>query len=155
MPGRPRGLFLPWFDGDRPIKLVVRQPEPELNQVERSYSNNPICYPSLDAIRPGVPLVVVEGEFEALLLGQELRGLASVITTGSALALPAVMEAARSASLIVAAHDIGGPGDSAAARWPGAIRARPPAGKDWCDSRLAGLSLRKYWAAKLGQFTDF
>jgi DNA primase len=151
LPGWPAGLFVPWFEADRLVKLTVRQPDELKVKYRVLYANNHVCYPSPAAIRPGMPLVICEGEFDALLVGQELDGLASVITTGSASSrpLPAVMEAARSASRIYAAHDADGSGDDAAARWQGVIRVRPPQGKDWCEARLAGVDLKGFWAELL------
>ena len=49
-------------------------------------------------IEPGKPLVIVEGEFDALVLGQTLGDLAAVVTLGSASSQPeaaTLVEAAR------------------------------------------------------------
>jgi DNA primase len=146
LPGHPAGLLIPWYDGEKLVKLIVRQRDDLKPKYRIAYTNHPICYPGLFAIRPGMPLVVAEGELDALLLGQELEGLASVITLGSASMRPsAVTEAARSASRVYVAHDADQAGDCAAAKWSGAIRVRPPMGKDWGGARLAGLDLRGFW----------
>jgi Toprim-like len=107
-------------------------------------------YPGSKAIDVGRPLVIVEGEFDALLLGQELAGIASVVTFGSAGDSPT----ARTLSAMLAApswylsSDTDSAGDQAAARWldrsERCIRVAPPA-KDWTDAHQAGLDLQAFW----------
>ncbi len=53
-----------------------------------AFSDDWTVYPSMAAIRSGVPLIVCEGELDAVLLGQELADLASVVTLGSASSRP-------------------------------------------------------------------
>lgn len=105
--------------------------------------------PALDpaVIEPGRPLVIVEGEFDALLLGKELRDLAAVVTLGSAASRPDL--AARAEMLTAApwyiAHDADEAGDKAASEWPAvAIRVRPPEGKDWTEFHATGFSRIRY-----------
>ena len=47
-----------------------------------AFRDRPAIYPAPAVVRPGKPLVIVEGEFDALLLGQELGDLAAVVTLG-------------------------------------------------------------------------
>jgi hypothetical protein len=85
-------------------------------------------FPDPAVIRPGVPLVVCEGEFDAMLLAQQLPE-ASVITLGSASARtdPRVLSSMLSAPRWFVALDADPAGDSAAAKFPdSAIRVRPP-----------------------------
>ena len=44
-------------------------------------------------------------------------------------------------------------GDKAASGWPArAIRVRPPAPfKDWTEAAQAGINLRRWWSARLGE----
>jgi hypothetical protein len=49
-----------------------------------AFRDRPSLYPDRHVIRPGRPLVIVEGDFDALLLGQELGDLAAVVTLGGA-----------------------------------------------------------------------
>jgi Toprim-like len=152
LPGQPAGLFIPWIDAGRMVKLTVRQAtglEPKYREV---YRDGPVCFPSPAAILPGVPLIVCEGEFDALLLAQELGEAARVITTGSAAFRPgpAVLEAARAASVVYAAHDADDAGDVAASAWDGSIRVRPPVGKDWGEARRGGLDLGRWWMERIG-----
>ncbi len=89
--GRPytaSGIVLPWFVGDNLALVKVRQPEgrkPKYAEVYRDWDRPPTIYPSPATIRPGRPLVVVEGEFDCLLLDQALGERAAVVTLGSAM----------------------------------------------------------------------
>lgn len=128
--------------------VKIRQPNGSRPKYAEAFRDRPALYPAPEAIRPGMPLVVTEGEFDALLLGQELEGLASVITTGSASSRP---EGSTYGAMLrcprwYAAHDADEAGDRAAAEWPArAVRVRPPAGKDWTESDQAGIDLRRWW----------
>jgi len=39
-------------------------------------------------------------------------------------------------------------------KWPGAIRVRPPMGKDWGQARRAGLDLRGFWGGMLQSYLE-
>ena len=75
-----RGVVIPWFDGDRLALVKIRQPEGREPKYVEAYRDRPRIFPDPAVIEPGGPLVIVEGEFDALLLGQELRDLAAVVT---------------------------------------------------------------------------
>jgi hypothetical protein len=99
-----------------------------------AFADSPSVYPSMATIRPPAPLVIVEGEFDALLLGQELADLASVVTLGSSSSRPegSLYLAMLRCSTWFIALDADEAGERAAAEWPArAVRIRPPAGKDW------------------------
>ena len=81
---RARGVVIPWFDGDRLALVKIRQPEGSKPKYAEAYRDRPTIFPSLAAVRPGRPLIVTEGEFDCLLLAQELGELAAVVTLGSA-----------------------------------------------------------------------
>ena len=83
-----RGVVIPWFDGDRLALVKIRQPEGIKPKYIEAYRDRPRIFPDPAVIEPGRPLVIVEGEFDALLLGQELRDLAAVVTLGSASSRP-------------------------------------------------------------------
>ncbi len=95
-----------------------------------------------------------EGEFDALLLGQELHDLAAVVTLGSASSRP---DLATRAEMLAAAPwfiatDADKAGDKAASGWPAsAIRVRPPEGvKDWTELWQAGRNaIRYFWGRYL------
>ncbi len=78
------GVTIPWIDSGRLARINVRR----LGLFKgakyiRAFSDTSVVYPSMAAIRPVALLVIAEGELDAILLAQELAGLASVITTGS------------------------------------------------------------------------
>ena len=149
-----RGVVIPWLDGDRLALVKIRQPEGREPKYAEAFRDRPRVYPDPAVIEPGRALVVVEGEFDALLLGQELRDLAAVVTLGSASSRPDL--AARSEMLAAApwyiATDADEAGDRAADGWPAeAIRVRPPHGvKDWTELWQAGRnSIRYLWGRYL------
>ena len=148
------GIVIPWFDGDRLAMVKIRQPDGREPRYAQAFADRPRIYPCPEAIRPGMPLVVAEGELDCVLLAQELADLASVITTGSASTpldasmLPALLRCPR----WFAAHDADDAGDRAAAEWPArAVRARPPApDNDWTEAAQSGVNLRRWWTDRLG-----
>jgi hypothetical protein len=145
-----RGITIPWFDRIGPTLVNVRRPpgsSPKYMAIRGGRRGG--LYPGPGAIRPGLPGVVVEGEFDALLLGQELGELAGVVTLGSASGGPSpeVLAALLGAAPWFVATDADQAGDKAAARWPArARRVRPPAPfKDWTEARQGGVDLRRWW----------
>jgi hypothetical protein len=168
LPGRPRGIVLPWFDGDRLTLVKLRQPEgvrPKYREVFRNRDRPPGIYPGRRLIRPGRPLVIVEGEFDCLLVGQELGELAVVVTLGSASARPGpdLLGPMLAASPWSIATDADEAGDEAASGWPArARRVRPPRLQphpedrvakpktDWTDLYRQGVNLRRWWSDRLG-----
>jgi DNA primase len=168
--GRPRGIVIPWFDGDRLALVKIRQPEgvkPKYREAFRDRDRPPELYPGPETIQPGEPLIIVEGEFDALLLGQALGELAAVLTLGSASAGPdtGILGALLSAPAWYIAHDADAAGDRAAAHWttyPRARRVRPPGSfKDWTEAASpapgsvgTGMDLSRWWAAVLSGVPD-
>ncbi|MGO9597366.1 MAG: CHC2 zinc finger domain-containing protein [Isosphaeraceae bacterium] len=149
-----RGVVIPWFEGDRLALVKIRQPEGAKPKYAEAFRDRPRIFPDPEAIEPGRPLVIAEGEFDALLLGQELHDLAAVVTLGSASSKP---EPGIFADLMPAAPwflalDGDEAGDKAASGWPPrAIRVRPPgAFKDWTKAAQAGVNLRRWWSDRLG-----
>jgi DNA primase len=146
---RALGVVIPWFDGDRLALAKIRQPEGRSPKYAEAFRDRPTLYPGLEGIRRDAPLVATEGEFDALLLGQELGELAAVVTLGSASARPegATYLAMLPAPVWYLAHDADPAGDDAASRWPARKqRVRLPAPfKDWTEARQAGIDLRRWW----------
>jgi hypothetical protein len=148
-----RGVVIPWFGGDRLALVKIRQPEGSKPKYAEAFRDRPRIFPDPAVIEPGAPLVIVEGEFDALLLGQELRDLAAAVTLGSASSRP---DLAARAEMLAAypwyiATDADEAGDKAASRWPAvARRVRPPgAFKDWTEAAQAGVNLRRWWSERL------
>jgi hypothetical protein len=151
---RASGLIIPWFDGDRLAMVKVRQLGKRKPKYVEAFRDGPLAYPSLASVWPGAPLILAEGEFDALLLGQELGGSAAVVTLGSASARPSqdVLWTLSGARPIFAAHDADSAGDRAAtACLAGAMRVRPPEpDKDWTDvHRRGGSRIRSFWSTLL------
>ena len=131
-PGVPSGLVIPWFDGPTPRLVNVRRPEgarPKYQAIRGSRRGG--LYPGPEAVRPGRPLIIVEGELDRWLLAQELGELAGVVTLGSASARPTPDVLARllAAAPWCVATDADPAGDGAAGPWlafPRGRRVRPP-----------------------------
>jgi DNA primase len=152
---RACGVVVPWLDGNCLCLVKLRQPEGSKGpKYVEAYRDRPTIYPGTDAIEPGRPLVIVEGELDALLLGQELRDLAAVVTLGSASSRPdpATLVDLMPAAPWFLALDGDEAGDKAAATWPArAVRVRPPEGlKDWTELGQSGSGrIRYHWGRML------
>jgi Toprim-like len=118
-----------------------------------AFRDRPSIFPTPETVRPGKPLVIVEGELDALLLGQALGDLAAVVTLGSASARPegSTYLAMLPAPIWYLATDADPAGNKAAEGWPArAVRVEPPSGKDWTEAAQAGMDLRQWWTDRLG-----
>ena len=152
LPGRPMGVVLAWFRGAAPTLVKIRQPghrRPKYREVFRDRGRHIGIYPGPEIIRPGHPLIATEGEFDALLLGQEVGNLAAVVTLGSASARPGpeTLGPMLAAAPWFIATDADEAGDKAAASWPAsARRVRPPDPyNDWTEAKVGGVDLRRWW----------
>ena len=67
-----RGVVIPWYEKDRLALVKIRQPDGERPKYAEAFRDGPLLFPDPRVIRPGQPLIVVEGEFDCLLLAQEL-----------------------------------------------------------------------------------
>ena len=153
----PKGIVIPWLDGPDVELLNVRRDEGQPKYVAVKGSRRGGIYPGRSAIASGKPLVIVEGEFDALLLGQELGDAASVVTLGSASSRPtprALSAMFRGHPWLVAV-DADDAGERSARFWlelsGRCFRTAPPSGigKYWSDAHQAGLDLRAHWASVL------
>jgi DNA primase len=147
------GIVIPWRDGTRLTRVKIRRIDDGKPKYAEAYSDRPRIFPDRAVIRPGKPLIICEGEFDALLLAQQLPE-ASVITLGSASARtdPSVLSRMLSAPRWFIALDADRAGDSAAAKFPArAVRVRPPGEfRDWTESAQAGVNLHRWWSDRLG-----
>lgn len=162
-PWKPPGWVIPWFDGDRLALVKIRVPNEWRERFPRGRKRPPryievfrdraTLFPGPEAIRPGMPVVIAEGEFDALLLGQELGDLATVVTFGSSsMTRPEVPNLGLLLPCPVwfLATDGDGSGDGAAKDWPRVRRVRPPApDKDWTEAAQSGVNLRRWWSDRL------
>lgn len=156
--GRPyvaAGVVVPWFDGDRLAMVKIRRMGDVKPKYIEAFRSLPRAFPTLAKIRPGFPLVVVEGEFDALLLDQEIGEHAAVITIGSASnsLTPDLLRVLLPAAPWFVASDNDAPGDKFADSWPArAKRVKPYTEiKDWTDLHSTGYNRIRYqWMGVLG-----
>jgi DNA primase len=142
-----KGITIPWFDGDRLTLVKIRQPEGRTPKYGEAFRDRPTIYPAPSMVRAGKPLVICEGELDALLLGQQIGDMVPVITLGSASNRPeALLDALLISPVWYLALDGDQAGDKNATTWPArARRVRPPAPhKDWGDVHQAGFNLVRY-----------
>ncbi len=171
-PWKPPGVVLSWWHGSTLALVKLRPPAwwrerfpednrpPKYIEAYRNPAAPPGIYPGPEAIRPGRPLVIAEGEFDALLLAQELSDLAAVVTLGSASGRPddAILGAMLPAWPRFVATDADDAGDKSADAWPASFRrVRPPTLRphpdggedrpktDWTDLAGFGVDLRRWW----------
>jgi DNA primase len=148
---RALGVTIPWFRNGKLALLKIRQPDGRRPKYAEAFRDPARvgCYPGMDTIQPGRPLLVAEGEFDSLLLGQDLSGLASVITLGAASGSPcaSILAPMLATSPWFIATDNDDAGDEAAAKWPdSSLRIRPPgAFNDWTELKAHGVNLRRWW----------
>ncbi len=147
------GVVIPWRDRTRLTRIKIRRIDDGKPKYAEAYSDCPLIYPDPAVIRPGKPLIVSEGEFDCLLLAQQLPEV-SVITLGSASARtdPAVLSRMLSSPRWFIALDADEAGDKAAAKFPAsAIRVRPPDhDKDWGEVHTGGFNrIRYHWGRYL------
>ncbi|MFO0957430.1 MAG: CHC2 zinc finger domain-containing protein [Isosphaeraceae bacterium] len=152
---RTLGVVIPWFIGDRLALVKIRQPDGRRPKYAEAYRDpsRVVCYPSPEVIQPGRPLIVTEGEFDALALGAALGDRTAVVTLGGATSRPEpafLLRCLHSAPWFVAT-DADVAGDGSAAAWPPrARRVRPPGSfKDWSEAKAGGVNLARWWGEVL------
>jgi CHC2 zinc finger/Toprim-like len=150
-----KGITIPWFDRDRLALVKIRQPSGREPKYGEAFRDRPGLYPAPASVRPGKPLVICEGEFDALLLAQELADFgAGVVTLGAASNHPAgaVLDLMLSSPVWWLALDADDAGDKSAAKWPARARRVKPPRKDWGEVHKAGFNLLRYiWGGILRQ----
>ena len=123
---RASGVIVPWFEGDRLALVKIRRGEGLKPKYIDVYRERPAIFPSPAAVRHGRPLIITEGEFDCLLLAQELGELAAVVTLGSASNRPdtAMLWVMLAARVWFIATDADDAGDRSASEWPARARQR-------------------------------
>jgi hypothetical protein len=150
-----RGVTIPWFGRDGVELVKVRRLDDGEPRYIEAYRRRPTRYPGppFASLPHHDAVVVAEGELDALLLAQELAGLAVVITAGSASQRPGeeTLRDLESAYRLFLATDADDAGDRCASAWPRrAMRVRPPEPhNDWTDAHRAGVKLRWWWIRHL------
>ena len=151
----PPGIVLPWYGPHGVAGANVRQFHVELHDkyIMAKGSRRWWLYPALPPCWdewPG-PVVVVEGEFDALLANQEFGGLLPVVTAGGANCRPSELQEphklARFARLLIATDDDDAGHNCRDAWLDFSRRAVPvdlPGGKDLSEAYAAGADLRSW-----------
>jgi DNA primase len=144
------GIVIPYFDdhGELVQAQIRKVPPSPPKYVEVFTTEKFQCYPNPAHIMIGKPLIVVEGEFDCLLLQQILGDLVSVITFGSVTRIrqPWKLREMLLAPVWSVALDNDKAGKKAAAKWPPrAIRVKPPGYKDWAECRHNHVDLLSGW----------
>jgi DNA primase len=144
----PRGIVLPWLLDDQLWQLKIRT-----NRQQPKYlaiSGGHPCLFGADTLVPGEPAILAEGEFDALLLWQEVGDLVGVATLGScskSLGVRALRYLLACPRLLVA-YDVDADGERGAERLaqlsPRMHRIRPPVGKDVTAFWQAGGRVRDW-----------
>jgi hypothetical protein len=153
-----QGITIPWKQGDSVHGIKVRQQHVEPKYVWVGGSRRSGLYLG-EEIQPGLPTLVVEGEFDALLGSQSIRDLVNVVTLGSASESPdrLAIEQLLSTPLILVCYDNDPAGKSGAQRWASlSSRVRFtsfPCGKDLTDFWRAGGDLRAWISGVLQRIT--
>lgn len=129
----PEGLVIPWAEGDTLWAVRFRAKEPGQGPKYTSLRGSVGRVLYLPRPLTGRPVVLVEGELDALLILQEAGDLCDPVATGSAMGGRAWKERLEGVPVLVA-FDADEAGEKAAGWWrkalPHAVRWRPVAGKD-------------------------
>ena len=154
----PRGIVIPWQIGDGLWRINIRRPvtAQQIEAGEPKYIGPPGFANALynaDAVAEGKPVLLVEGEIDAMTAIQEAPDLVAPVATGSTAGgrrEPWICRLAAAPCVLLAFDcDTNGAGDSAAAWWlqalPNAVRWRPLL-HDVNAMHVRGVSVRT-WAA--------
>lgn len=156
----PRGIVIPWRIGGEVWRVNVRRPvtPAQVAAGEAKYrgpagSSNALY--GADALKPGRPALIVEGELDALSVWQEARKLVDVVALGSTTGARRVRWLARLSlcSLVLVATDNEEPGEAAARYWIDALggnaRRWRPTLKDTNQMLQEGMSIAEWVAVGL------
>jgi hypothetical protein len=168
--GLPPGIVIPWLSGGELYKVNVRcrigglaaalgipdetmggKPSPKYLQLAGGTS---AALYNADAIQPGKPALIVEGEFDAMIAGQN-QDVAAPVTFGSASngVAPRWAKKLAEARVVLAALDNDRAGSQGKQRivkaLPFAYAVSVPGGKDVTDYVLAGNDLQAWIVGEL------
>ena len=145
----PRGVVLPWAEGDRLWQIKVRTNHPQLRYM--AVSGGHPCLYGAETLVPGELAVLTEGELDTQLLHQEVGDLLGVASLGSASRWPTphALRYLMACSELLVATDADLEGEQGAKKLglllPGRVRRlRPPLGKDPTEYRRLGGNVRDW-----------
>jgi DNA primase len=152
------GITIPWTENGSVRGIKVRQPNKEPKYVWVGGSRRAGLFLGSE-IQAGLPTLVVEGEFDALLGSQSIRDLVNVVTLGSASESPDQLACQQllTSPLTLVCYDNDPAGKSGSLRWTslsGRVRfTNLPYGKDLTDFWRAGGDLRAWITGVLKEIT--
>ncbi len=153
----PRGIVLPWLAGERvwqlKVRTAARNPDDRYKQIR---GGHPLLY-GADTLVPGQPAVLLECEFDTLLVWQAMYDRAGAVSLGSAGRGPTRLGAlllAQATPLLVA-YDSDAAGDDGAEKLrklaPRVRRIRTPIGKDVGEFVEAGGRVKAWITFELAR----
>ena len=80
----PCGITIPWYSEQMLWGIKVRRAAGQRRYQQVSGGNTKGCLYLADTIQPGLPLMITEGEFDALIVRQVAQDIVSVASIGSA-----------------------------------------------------------------------
>ena len=154
----PRGVVIPWSDGDGVSSVNIRRPdgdvEPDADDQWKRRKYQRAAGPSaplygVQWIHDPMPIVLVEGEFDALAVQQKANDICRPVATGSTggARRKRWRKLLANAPVVLVAFDSEEPGEEAAREWtsalPNAIRWHPHA-TDTSEMLEEGKDLRMW-----------
>lgn len=153
----PAGITIPWYYRDRLIAVNIRR-EPPHDPGQKYHllrgSKNGIYLADTLNTDPPFPLIIVEGELDALSINQEAGDLITAIATGSTTGgrISPHVARIRKRPMVLLGFDADDAGVAATLWWKRAIPHaevwQPPRGQDW-NALLVSGELRGWIADKL------
>ena len=150
----PRGIIIPWQAKGHLWNIRIRRANGPWGRYHAIAGSSNGLY-GADNVIYQHPVVITEGEFDALVLQQEISNMAAVVATGSTAGsrLPQWTELLSQASLALVAYDADTSGEKQSAYWTSTLgqakRWRPYWG-DVNDIALEGFDLKEW--VKLGLY---
>jgi hypothetical protein len=156
----PRGLVIPWFDGEHFVKLRIRRPDPvklgpRYYMVPGSASVTTISRPSRKGLVQREVYVIVESELDAIMIHEQAGDVCGAVALGSNSAHPdvAAEKILKEAAVILNALDFDAAGSSQSEWWikhfPLSKRWPVPEGKDPGEAYQRGVDIREWIRAGL------
>lgn len=148
----PDGLTIPTWRNGRLVRVKVRRVDPSAIERWGKYGliRGSATAPAALRLKGIPPVIVVEGELDALLLAQEVGDRIGVIALGSSVNRPdlPLCRALKAARRLFIIPDNDDAGKEMWLWWskhfPGAERVMPPVGKDVGDLHTSGRSVRDW-----------
>lgn len=156
----PKGLVIPWYQGETVAKLRIRRPDPvefgpRYYMVPGSASVTTLIRPAVKHLVKREVYVIVESELDAYLIVEHAGDLCGAVALGSCSAHPDIASSRilAGAAVILNALDFDGPGAQERTWWekhfPQSRRWPVPEGKDPGEAYKAGVNIKEWIRAGL------